>query len=65
VINRPLAINHDNREYANIYMFKSSSSFMIKREVQKISTVFSYIGGFFGAITAALFMVKAYSDSAF
>ena len=38
---------------------------MIKREVQKISSVFSYIGGFFGALTAALFIIKAYTDSAF
>ena len=51
--------------YANIVMFKSSTSIMIKREVQKISSVFSYIGGFFGALTAALFIIKAYTDSAF
>jgi hypothetical protein len=51
--------------YVNIVMFKSSTSIMIKREVQKISSVFSYIGGFFGALTAALFIIKAYTDSAF
>jgi len=33
------------------------------REVLKISTVISYIGGLIGAIAAVLFMFKAYTDS--
>ena len=60
-----MTIDPDKPVYANIVMFKSTTSIMIKREVQKISSVFSYIGGFFGALTAALFIIKAYTDSAF
>jgi hypothetical protein len=42
---------------------KSHSSLVYTREVQKISVVFSYIGGLVGAITAFLFLVKSYTDS--
>jgi hypothetical protein len=31
--------------------------------VQKISAVFSYIGGLVGAVTALLFLIKSYTDS--
>jgi hypothetical protein len=44
-------------------MGKSANSLVYNREVQKISVVFSYIGGLVGAITAFLFLVKSYADS--
>jgi hypothetical protein len=49
--------------YAGIYLAKSANSLLYTREVQKISAVFSYIGGLVGAVTALLFIVKSYTDS--
>jgi hypothetical protein len=49
--------------YAGIFLAKSANSLVYTREVQKISAVFSYIGGLVGAITALLFLVKSYTDS--
>ncbi len=51
--------------YANIYFSKSPNSIYITREVQKISAVFSYIGGLVGALTAVLFLLKKYTDLSF
>ncbi len=51
--------------YFRLVLIKSDSVFTYTRTVQKISSVFSYIGGFFGALTAALFFVKIYTDSSF
>ncbi len=49
--------------YVAIFLQKSANSLVYTREVQKISAVFSYIGGLVGAITALLFLVKSYTDS--
>ena len=46
-------------------LFKSPTTLQITRIVQKISSTFSYIGGFFGAIATALFLLKVYTDQAF
>jgi hypothetical protein len=47
---------------ASVYFAKSSNSLVYNRQVHKISAVFSYIGGLVGAITAVLFLLKAYTD---
>jgi hypothetical protein len=62
------AINHPYTVTANVptvsvYLAKSENSLMYNRQVQKISAVFSYIGGLVGAITAFLFLIKIYNDS--
>jgi hypothetical protein len=46
-----------------VALAKSLNSIVYNRQVQKISAVFSYIGGLVGAITALLFLVKSYTDS--
>lgn len=46
-----------------MYLAKSENSLVYSRQVQKISAVFSYIGGLVGAVTALLFLVKSYTDS--
>jgi hypothetical protein len=51
--------------YAAYYLVKSPTNHIYQREVQKISTVFSFIGGFVSAISAALFIFKAYNTLAF
>lgn len=45
-----------------MYLAKSVNSLIYTRQVQKISAVFSYIGGLVGAITALLFLIKTYTD---
>ena len=42
---------------------KSGISLIYNREVLKISTVISYIGGLVGAVAALLFIVKSYTDT--
>ncbi len=46
-------------------MDKSSNSVTYNREVQKISTVLSFIGGMISAVSALLFIIKAYNSQAF
>jgi hypothetical protein len=48
---------------ATVFLAKSANSLLYNRQVQKISAVFSYIGGLVGAITALLFLIKTYTDS--
>lgn len=45
-----------------VLISRSNKSLVYQREVLKISTVISYIGGMIGAIVAILFVVKAYAD---
>lgn len=59
---RPLTKTISSYTYLRMMLFKSSTSLKINRSVQKISSTFSYIGGFFGAIATALFMLKFYTD---
>lgn len=61
------AINHPytiglGTPYASVFLAKSVNSLIYTRQVQKISAVFSYIGGLVGAITAILFLIKTYTD---
>ena len=42
---------------------KSGRSLIYNREVLKISTVISYMGGLVGAVAALLFIVKSYTDT--
>jgi hypothetical protein len=65
IINRAMAINPAYPVYALISIVKSATSIEVRREVQKISSVLSYIGGFYGALIATLFVIKAYTDNAF
>lgn len=51
--------------YAFIRINKSSNSIKYNRHVQKISTVFSFIGGMISAVSAILFIIKAYNGQAF
>jgi hypothetical protein len=52
----------NNTALTSIYLAKSKDSLVYTRQVQKISAVFSYIGGLVGAITAVLFLIKSYTD---
>lgn len=38
------------------------NSYSYKREVQKISSVFSFIGGLIGAVVAILFMINSFTN---
>lgn len=44
------------------YVEKSTDSHHYKRTVQKISEVFSFVGGIIGAGTAVLFFLNYYTD---
>ncbi len=59
-INHPYTVS-EYTGYANLYLAKSSNSLKYNRSVQKISAVFSYIGGLVGALTAILFLLKNYT----
>jgi hypothetical protein len=61
-VNHPYGVVTAESPLASIYFAKSSNSLVYNRQVQKISAVFSYIGGLIGAITAVLFLIKAYTD---
>lgn len=61
-INHPFTTSNVSG-FANFYFSKSSNSLKYQREVQKISAVFSYIGGLIGALTAVLFLMKTYTDT--
>jgi predicted membrane protein len=62
----PYSITADNNVYYVVFgVAKSPNSIFISREVQKISTVFSFIGGLIGAIMAALFIINSYTSFAF
>jgi hypothetical protein len=51
--------------YACYLFVKSPTSYAYQREVQKISTVFSFIGGLISALSAALFILKVYNNLAY
>ena len=60
----PYALDHKPGNYIGILnLQKSTRSVSYEREVLKLSTVISYIGGMIGAIAALLFAVKFYTDS--
>lgn len=62
-MNHPFGISDANAPLARVLLAKSTNTLKYSRQVQKISTVFSYIGGLVGAITAFLFLMKSYTDS--
>lgn len=51
--------------YASYLVVKSPTRYYYKRIVQKISTVFSFIGGLISAISTALFILKLYNNLTF
>jgi len=62
-----LAVNHPfqtniNGTYAAFSIAKSSNSIVYTREVQKLSAVFSFMGGMIGAVSAVLFVIKIYTS---
>lgn len=48
-----------------MFLTKSTNSYVYKREVQKISSVFSFMGGMIGAVSAVLFIIKLYTNFSF
>jgi len=54
-----------NAPYARFYIIKDQGSIKIKREVQKISAVFSFIGGIIGAVLGLLFIINSYTTFSF
>lgn len=48
--------------YASITIGKSSNSITYNRTVQKLSSVFSFIGGMVSAISTILFFMKIYTN---
>lgn len=52
----------NNTSYVIFWLVKSANSLVYTREVQKISSVFSFIGGTISAISALLFIVKIYNN---
>lgn len=55
----------NNAKYITFGVAKSPKSITYTREVQKISTVFSFIGGLIGALMAGLFIINSYTSFAF
>ena len=60
-----LAVNHPVQYgyyYVGFYIAKSSDSYTYKRVVQKISEVFSFVGGIIGACSAIFFFIHNYTE---
>lgn len=64
MVNHPFQTSIDGA-YAILCLAKSQNSIIYKREVQKLSAVFSFIGGMIGAVSAVLFILKIYTGLAF
>ncbi len=67
-MNRPYQVEHQgiySGDYAYIRIDRSSDSVSYTREVQKISTVLSFIGGMISAVSTLLFIIKSYNSQAF
>jgi len=65
-----LAVNHPfqtNKQgvFVTINLVKSSNSIVYNRQVQKVSSVLSFMGGMIGAISALLFVIKMYTSLSF
>lgn len=63
-INHPFQTSIDGT-YLTFSIVKSSNSIVYNRQVQKISSVFSFMGGMIGAVSAVLFIIKVYTSVAF
>ena len=59
--NYPMAINSAGN-YITYGVVKSTDEYYYNRKVQKISEVFSFVGGLIGAGTAVLFFINYYTD---
>lgn len=59
---RPLSKAITSSTYLRVMLFKSNTSLKIKRSVQKMTAIFSYIAGLFGAIATTLFLLRTYTD---
>jgi hypothetical protein len=57
--------NNVNGLFATFFIFKSPKSQTITRSFQKIDEVLAYIGGLFGTISIALFLVSIYNEYSF
>jgi hypothetical protein len=51
--------------YCSFAFFKSGISRSYQRNFQKLDEILSYIGGLFGTIAIALFLVNAYNGNSF
>lgn len=65
-----LAVNHPFQAkkdgiYVTLNIVKSANSLVYRREVQKVSSVFSFMGGMVGAASAVLFIIKIYTSLSF
>lgn len=58
----PYYIYNNQTKYFSFYFAKGDVSTSYNREVQKISSVFSFMGGLIGAIVASLFMINSFTD---
>lgn len=63
-VNHPYTVG-GNLGYACLSLARSSNSLKYTRSVQKISVVFSYIGGLVGVVTALLFLLKTYTATSY
>lgn len=54
-----------SESYCTFFFFKSPTSLAITRSFQKIDEVLSYLGGLFGTIAIALFIVNVYNSYSF
>ena len=58
-------LTNNQVSYVYFSLTKSSQKYEYTRSVQKISTVFSFIGGIIGALLTALFIMNSYTSFAF
>lgn len=61
----PYAITQAGTAYVGMYINKDARSLIYEREVQKLSTVFSFMGGLIGALMAVMFIINAYTSFSF
>lgn len=54
-----------NDSFIKFYFAKSPDSIIYNREIQKLSTVISFLGGTIGALSAVLFIIKMYTNFSF
>ena len=57
--------DHVDGLFATFFIFKSPRSLTIGRSFQKLDEVLAYIGGLFGAVSIAFFLVSIYNEYSF
>ena len=57
--------NEDYWNYATIQITKSTDKYTYNRTVQKLSSIFSYIGGVISSLLTAFFIMNAYTSFSF